>query len=166
MIERPSVSPTAAQPALKLPKDFQAMLDAIPAAPVLGAWRRDNSDAAVSAWTSMAEEARGLPEDKDPLAPGVTLAFRDDLSVRYVRECHSDDEDGGCFFLAYLFIVPDRLQVAAWVEDDGIHACMVYRGDHELVEEIGLQTKLFESCCFATAAEPQEPSQHIIRVPQ
>jgi hypothetical protein len=160
--ERPMTETNAPTPTTRLPKDFQAVLDASSAAPALGDWRRDYSSAAWDAWTTAAIEVCNLPGDQGRPATAVTLAFRRDLNVRHIRECHTDDEDGGCFFHGYLFTVPERLQVVVWIEDDLIHALMVYRGDPELVEEIGLQLKLFGGDCFNGSAASQAPHRHIV----
>jgi hypothetical protein len=148
----------------KLPTDFQAGLEALPAAPVRGGWRCDCSQIAWGAWTTAAIEFCDLPGDQGYSTTDVALAFRSDLTIRYIRECRTDDEDGGCLFHGYLFTVPGRLQVVAWIEDDLIHAWMVYRGEPELVEEIGFQAKMFEGHCFTGSAAPQAPYQHIVRV--
>jgi hypothetical protein len=164
MSQQTTATPSAPTPAVKLPRDFQTMLDTLPAAPALRDWRCNYSQAAWEAWTTAAIEARNLPDDQACSVNDVTVGFRDDLTIRYVRECHTDDEDGGCFFLGFLFTVRERLEVVAWIEDDQIHAWMVYRGDPELVEEIGFQAKVFEGHCFTGSAAPEEPHQHIVRV--
>jgi hypothetical protein len=151
----------------RLSNDFRAMLDELPLAPLLGDWAWDYSRGAFGAWTDAAAEAYDLPNGNDLLPAGVTLGFRDEISVRFVRKCYSDhDENGGCTFFAFLFSVPGRLEVVAWVEDDLTHCRLIYRGDLELMEQIGLQLKMFEGRCFEGSDGAHEPHQHIISVPK
>jgi len=81
------------------------MLDGIPPAPTLGRWGHNCSDSARAVLTTAAVEAGYLPDGKALLPRRMAVAFRDDLSIRYIRECCTDDEDGGCFVFGYLFTV-------------------------------------------------------------
>ncbi len=118
---------------------FEAAHVAVPAP--LGAWRHDCAKAEWLAFADAAHEAGDwenglsiLPEGKD-----VAVTFRGDLFVRYIGGAEGPQ---GCWYYGFLFTVPEMLEVMAWIEDDGIHARVLWRGDQATFERAALEMKL------------------------
>ena len=115
---------------------------------------------AVGAWRTTTPPQRcwhsPTPQWREPtskiganLLKNATASFRPDLSITYLGEAHCDQ---GCLFFGFLFGLADRLQVAAWIEDDLIRCHVVYRGDHAAFEQIALELKMHEGECFRISA--------------
>jgi hypothetical protein len=155
-------TPHPSTPEHRLPKEFEALLQILPGAPDLGAWSRDYSRPACSAWICAALEACDLPEGRSLLPTEVPLAFRGDVVVSYLGECAGDEEDGGCSFHALLFTVAKRLEVVAWIEADGPWAHLIFRGERGLMEDIALELAMFENDCFPGPATSPEPPPIVV----
>ena len=122
--------------------DFNETLASIPG--TFGAWRHDYTSAEMLAFADAAMEGTDL-ENGANLLKNATASFRPDLSITYLGEANCDQ---GCLFFGFLFSLADRLQVAAWIEDDLIRCHVVYRGDQAAFEQIALELKMHEGECF------------------
>ena len=119
---------------------FEAAFVAAPAP--LGGWQDDHSIAEGMAFADFAGAASDMedglsimPEDHDVPAP-----LRNDLLARYLGTC-SDSQ--GCTFYGFLFTVPGRLEVIAWIEADNSRYRIRWRGDRSTFERAALDLKLF-----------------------
>ena len=104
----------------------------------LGEWRQDYGSADGLAFAEIAKEAVEI-EDGPATAPArgdVLVSFRSDLFVRYLGERANEQ---GCFFHGFLFTVPGKLQVVAWVEDEAALFRVRFRGCGKTFEEAALQ---------------------------
>ncbi|MCR5878806.1 hypothetical protein [Phenylobacterium sp. J367] len=96
---------------------FEAAWAAVPAP--LGAWRHDYKDEEWMAFANAVDDAVDHENGESLLLldQDVSVSFREDVLIRFLGVNIGPQ---GCAYYGFLFTVPSKLEVMAWIEEDSI----------------------------------------------
>jgi hypothetical protein len=119
---------------------FEAAHIAIPAP--LGPWREQTADGEREAFAQAVKKLSEMENGNDIIVESEELRawFRNDLLIRYVGGAEGHRE-GLCH--GFLFTVPGRLEVIAWIADDDTFHRVRWRGDEAIMSRLALDLYLF-----------------------
>lgn len=108
----------------------------------LGPWRHAYKQDEWMAFAEAADEAASHDNGMTllPLGRDVPARFREDLLIRFLG---ANTGPQGCCYYGFLFTVPGKLEVMAWIEDDSIRSRVRWRGDKASFERLALDLTLF-----------------------